>query len=85
MANFTQLTSQNPKTITAATAETGVDISGMDQNNFDLTIFMMVLGLDTGDTARISIDVSTDGSTWNSIWVSGLCHEIFDRSDWGVG
>jgi hypothetical protein len=72
MATYVQLTSTNPKTITSATAESGVSISGMPAANFDwLTIYVSVYGLDSGATARISIDVSVDaGDTWNSIWVS---------------
>lgn len=62
---MTLLTSANPKTITSATAETGLDISGLTATglNVSVTIKIAVYGLDAGDTAVIQIDDSVNAFT----------------------
>lgn len=59
---LTLLTSTNPKTVTSATAETGVSISSL-ASGLNATIKIAVYGLDTGDTAVIQIDDSVNAFT----------------------
>ena len=66
MAQYIYLTSASPKTITSATAETGIDISASTYGFShvpNLTIKIAVMGLDAGDAVVIQIDDSVNAFT----------------------